>query len=175
MVRDELVRCWRHSESAAYKLGKCAHFLLDGPVMLFLQCAGALHWNQGSSDLWHVSINLRKWYWLAPDTDYETIVSDTLRMQQDYTQRADTTWIGLCYSEPHSAEFQPECSGCKSPYYLFPLRLEVHSLTQVHRAEAALCIAYPEPWNKGKALGYWLTYRLSGQILGGAVNIGLNA
>lgn len=42
------------------------------------------------------------------------------------------------------------------------------------RAEAALCIAYPEPWNKGKALGYWLTYRLSGQIIGGAVNIGLN-
>lgn len=43
------------------------------------------------------------------------------------------------------------------------------------RAEAALCIAYPEPWNRGKALGYWLTYRLSGQIIGGAVNIGLNA
>ncbi|KAJ4393893.1 hypothetical protein N0V93_003109 [Gnomoniopsis smithogilvyi] len=42
-------------------------------------------------------------------------------------------------------------------------------------AEAALCIAYPEPWNKGKALGYWLTYRLSGQIIGGAVNVGLNA
>ncbi|KAF3762195.1 hypothetical protein M406DRAFT_72215 [Cryphonectria parasitica EP155] len=42
-------------------------------------------------------------------------------------------------------------------------------------AEAALCIAYPEPWNKGKALGYWLTYRLSGQIIGGAVNIGLNS
>lgn len=41
-------------------------------------------------------------------------------------------------------------------------------------AEAAIAIAYPEPWNKGKALGYWLTYRLSGQILGGAVNIGLN-
>lgn len=41
-------------------------------------------------------------------------------------------------------------------------------------AEAAIAIAYPEPWNKGKALGYWLTYRLSGQIIGGAVNIGLN-
>lgn len=42
-------------------------------------------------------------------------------------------------------------------------------------AEAAIAIAYPEPWNKGKALGYWLTYRLSGQILGGAINLGLNA
>lgn len=41
-------------------------------------------------------------------------------------------------------------------------------------AEAAICIAYPEPWNKGKALGYWLTYRLSGQIIGGAVNVALN-
>lgn len=42
-------------------------------------------------------------------------------------------------------------------------------------AEAAIAIAYPEPWNKGRALGYWLTYRLSGQILGGAINLGLNA
>lgn len=42
-------------------------------------------------------------------------------------------------------------------------------------AEAAIAIAYPEPWNQGKALGYWLTYRLSGQILGGAINLGLNA
>lgn len=41
-------------------------------------------------------------------------------------------------------------------------------------AEAAIAISYPEPWNKGKALGYWLTYRLSGQILGGAINLGLN-
>lgn len=42
-------------------------------------------------------------------------------------------------------------------------------------AEAAIAIAYPEPWNKGKALGYWLTFRLGGQILGGAINLGLNA
>ncbi|KAH8732119.1 major facilitator superfamily domain-containing protein [Phaeosphaeriaceae sp. PMI808] len=42
-------------------------------------------------------------------------------------------------------------------------------------AEAAIAVAYPEPWNKGKALGYWLTYRLAGQILGGAINLGLNA
>ena len=41
-------------------------------------------------------------------------------------------------------------------------------------AEAAIAIAYPEPSNRGKALGYWLTYRLSGQILGGAINLGLN-
>lgn len=42
-------------------------------------------------------------------------------------------------------------------------------------AEAAIALAYPEPYNKGKVLGYWLTYRLGGQILGGAINLGLNA
>lgn len=69
---------------------------------------------------------------------------------------------------------QPECFGCK--ILTGRQRAECGTLlTQPNRAEAALCIAYPEPWNKGKALGYWLTYRLSGQILGGAVNIGLNA
>ncbi len=42
-------------------------------------------------------------------------------------------------------------------------------------AEAAIAIAYPEPWNRGRALGLWLTFRLGGQILGGAINLGLNA
>lgn len=42
-------------------------------------------------------------------------------------------------------------------------------------AEAAIALAYPEPYNRGKVLGYWLTYRLGGQILGGAINLGLNA
>ncbi|KAK7955640.1 uncharacterized protein PG986_004862 [Apiospora aurea] len=41
--------------------------------------------------------------------------------------------------------------------------------------EAAIAIAYPEPWNKGRALGWWLTFRLLGQVLGGAINLGLNA
>lgn len=40
--------------------------------------------------------------------------------------------------------------------------------------EAAIAIAYPEPWNRGRALGWWLTFRLMGQITGGAINIGLN-
>ncbi|KAL7908723.1 MFS general substrate transporter [Trichoderma velutinum] len=41
--------------------------------------------------------------------------------------------------------------------------------------EAAIAIAYPEPWNRGKSLGYWLTFRVMGQIIGGAVNLGLNS
>lgn len=42
-------------------------------------------------------------------------------------------------------------------------------------AEAAVAIAYPEPWNRGRALGYWLSFRVAGQILGGAINLGLSA
>lgn len=41
-------------------------------------------------------------------------------------------------------------------------------------AEAAIAIAYPEPWNRGKALGYWLMFRAMGQIIGGAVNLSLD-
>ncbi|KAH8691384.1 DUF895 domain membrane protein [Talaromyces proteolyticus] len=42
-------------------------------------------------------------------------------------------------------------------------------------AEAAIALAYPEPYNQGRFLGFWLSFRVGGQILGGAVNIGINA
>ncbi|EGP86870.1 unnamed protein product [Zymoseptoria tritici ST99CH_1A5] len=42
-------------------------------------------------------------------------------------------------------------------------------------AEAAVAMSYPEPYNQGKFLGLWLSFRILGQILGGAVNLGLNA
>ena len=42
-------------------------------------------------------------------------------------------------------------------------------------AEAAIALSYPEPYNQGKFLGFWLSFRLGGQILGGAINLGLNA
>ncbi|KAI4858844.1 major facilitator superfamily domain-containing protein [Hypoxylon rubiginosum] len=42
-------------------------------------------------------------------------------------------------------------------------------------AEAAIAIAYPEPRNRGRMVAYWLTWTRIGQILGGAVNLGLNA
>ncbi|KAL1407866.1 hypothetical protein Q8F55_007302 [Vanrija albida] len=41
--------------------------------------------------------------------------------------------------------------------------------------EAGIAIAYPEPFRLGKFLGIWLSFRVAGQILGGAVNLGLNA
>lgn len=42
-------------------------------------------------------------------------------------------------------------------------------------AEAAIALSYPEPYNQGKFLGFWLSFRLGGQVLGGAINLGLNA
>jgi MFS family permease len=41
-------------------------------------------------------------------------------------------------------------------------------------AEAASALAYPEPENQGRFLGFWLSFRIMGQILGGAINLGLN-
>lgn len=41
-------------------------------------------------------------------------------------------------------------------------------------AEAAIAMSYPEPQNQGKFLGIWLTFRVAGQVLGGAVNLGLD-
>ncbi|KAG7098762.1 hypothetical protein E1B28_000671 [Marasmius oreades] len=41
-------------------------------------------------------------------------------------------------------------------------------------SEAAIALSYPEPHNQGRFLGFWLSFRLGGQILGGAINLGLN-
>ncbi|TBU33636.1 major facilitator superfamily domain-containing protein [Dichomitus squalens] len=41
--------------------------------------------------------------------------------------------------------------------------------------EGAIALSYPSPAGRGKALGYWLCYRVSGQVLGGAINLGINA
>jgi len=41
-------------------------------------------------------------------------------------------------------------------------------------AEAAIALSYPEPYNQGRFLGFWLSFRLGGQVLGGAINLGLN-
>lgn len=41
-------------------------------------------------------------------------------------------------------------------------------------AEAAIALSYPESYNQGRFLGFWLSFRLAGQVLGGAINLGLN-
>ncbi|PLN84792.1 hypothetical protein BDW42DRAFT_183483 [Aspergillus taichungensis] len=42
-------------------------------------------------------------------------------------------------------------------------------------AETAIALSYPEPYTQGRFLGFWLSFRVGGQILGGAINLGLNA
>jgi MFS family permease len=42
-------------------------------------------------------------------------------------------------------------------------------------AEAAIALSYPEPYNQGRFLGFWLSFRVGGQILGGVINLGINA
>ncbi|KAI9700234.1 MAG: hypothetical protein M1820_006902 [Bogoriella megaspora] len=42
-------------------------------------------------------------------------------------------------------------------------------------AEAAIALSYPEPYNQGRFLGFWLSFRVGGQVLGGAINLGVNA
>ncbi|KAJ4181521.1 hypothetical protein NW755_011058 [Fusarium falciforme] len=42
-------------------------------------------------------------------------------------------------------------------------------------SEAAIGISYPEPRNRGRLVAYWLSWTRVGQILGGAINLGLNA
>ncbi|KAA8641466.1 DUF895 domain membrane protein [Aspergillus tanneri] len=42
-------------------------------------------------------------------------------------------------------------------------------------AESAIALSYPEPYNQGRFLGFWLSFRVGGQILGGAINLGINA
>jgi len=42
-------------------------------------------------------------------------------------------------------------------------------------SEAAIALSYPEPYNQGRFLGFWLSFRVGGQVLGGAINLGLDA
>ncbi|CAO1613788.1 unnamed protein product [Sympodiomycopsis kandeliae] len=41
--------------------------------------------------------------------------------------------------------------------------------------EGAVILSYPERHNVGKYVSYWLMFRVLGQLIGGAINLGLNA
>ncbi|GAA6015701.1 hypothetical protein JCM11491_002451 [Sporobolomyces phaffii] len=41
--------------------------------------------------------------------------------------------------------------------------------------EGAIVMGYPEPSKRGRYLAYWLAFRNAGSILGGSINLGLNA
>lgn len=72
------------------------------------------------------------------------------------------------------AERWPFLDGTSSPSQSHETPL-LTSYARTRQAEAAIALAYPEPHNQGKFLGFWLTFRVGGQLIGGAVNLGLNA
>lgn len=41
-------------------------------------------------------------------------------------------------------------------------------------AEGSIMLSYPAPDTRGRYLSYWLAYRNSGSILGGAINLAFN-
>ena len=41
--------------------------------------------------------------------------------------------------------------------------------------EGAIVMGYPEPSKRGRYLAYWLAFRNAGSVLGGSINLGLNA
>lgn len=42
-------------------------------------------------------------------------------------------------------------------------------------AEGAIILSYPERDRQGRCVSYWLMYRVMGQLLGGIINLALNA
>jgi hypothetical protein len=118
--------------------------------MLLLKCYCALHRHQGCIDIWHVC---------SSPCPFQSFSFTGLRI--GYAPFA----AGLYTNNRFGIEWLT----------LLGAALCGISAGVFWMAEAAIAISYPEPWNKGKALGYWLTYRLGGQILGGAINLGLNA
>jgi len=55
----------------------------------------------------------------------------------------------------------------KAPWNLsHDVTLILNPLAQV---EAAVALSYPEPKNQGRHLGWWMTFRVAGPVLGGAI------
>lgn len=56
MDSNELARGWGDRQSCPFECGERTDILLDGRVVLFLKCNGALHRNKGRPDIWDVSV-----------------------------------------------------------------------------------------------------------------------
>ena len=119
--------------------------------MLFLERTRALYRYQRGIDIWHVSASFSKAFQYRRVLRSSSIGYAPFAAGLYTNNRYGSTWLTLLGAAL--------CGISAGVFWM---------------AEAAIAIAYPEPWNRGKALGYWLTYRLSGQILGGAINLGLN-
>lgn len=152
MGGNELPGRWWSCISPIGECSKCLNVLPHGGLLLFLGRDSTLHWHQGSFDIWNVS-----------PTHYTLCLRLSVLMLQS-----------LGYA-PYAAGLYTNNRYGVDWFVLLGAALCGISAGVFWMAEAAIAIAYPEPWNKGKALGYWLTYRLAGQILGGAINLGLNA
>lgn len=158
MGRYELARSRWRSDPWAGQHCKCIDILPHGGFLLLLECHGPLHRHQGSTDLWNVSLS--------------TMTSALLKIVGGTMTKLTIYSIGYA---PYAAGLYTNNRFGNEWLVLLGAALCGISAGVFWMAEAAIAIAYPEPWNRGKALGYWLTYRLSGQIIGGAINLGLNA
>lgn len=120
--------------------------------MLLFKRFSALHWDQGCIDFRHVSHQLKPWSSITRAKGIVSIGYAPFAAGLYTNNRYGVEWLVILGAAL--------CGISAGVFWM---------------AEAAIAIAYPEPWNRGKALGYWLTFRLAGQILGGAINLGLNA
>ena len=76
------------------------------------------------------------------------------------------------HAEPTGyAEYQQVSSGLRESLSDFPQGKG----TLIDRREAAIIIGYPSPKDRGLYLAIWQTAKASGPIVGGAINLGLNA
>jgi MFS family permease len=77
------------------------------------------------------------------------------------------------YSIYSAALYQNNCHGTQWFIYLGSAACGV-TAGFFWAAEGAIMLSYPPPENRGKYLAYWLAYRNSGSILGGAINLAFN-
>lgn len=146
----ELPRRRRRAKAVPGQHGQRTDILPHGCLVLGIECARSLHWNQGRPDIRNVSqVKHVKGY------------SETHNPRLGYAPYAAGLYTNNRFGTEWLVILGAALCGISAGVFWM--------------AEAAIAIAYPEPWNQGKALGYWLTYRLAGQVLGGAINLGLNA
>ncbi|KAL4869859.1 hypothetical protein BDV12DRAFT_208182 [Aspergillus spectabilis] len=85
-----------------------------------------------------------------------------------------TLIIGTMGYAPYAAGIYTQVRYDSSWLTLFGAALCGLSAGVFWMAESAIALAYPEPHNQGRFLGFWLSFRVLGQIVGGAINLGVN-
>ncbi|KAL5334152.1 major facilitator superfamily domain-containing protein [Aspergillus crustosus] len=85
-----------------------------------------------------------------------------------------TLIVGTMGYAPYAAGIYTQVRYDSSWLTLFGAALCGLSAGVFWMAESAIALAYPEPQNQGRFLGFWLSFRVLGQIVGGAINLGIN-